>query len=103
MNDVSAGAVVISEPLVSTSRPSYIESTGLSPVEKLSLVVVSVAVAVVVSVRVSVEKLSLVFVSVAVAVAVPVCVWVKVEAASVDVTSLCQPAPCAPHASKAYP
>jgi hypothetical protein len=89
INDVSAGAVVISEPLVSRSRPSYIESTGSLPVEKLSIVVVSVAKAVVVSVRVSVEKFSLVFVSVA------VCVWVKVEAASVDVTSSCQLAPCA--------
>jgi phosphatidylserine synthase len=58
--------VVISEPLVSNSRLSSTECTGFSPVEKLSLVVVSVAVAVVVSVRVSVEKLSLVFVSVAV-------------------------------------
>jgi hypothetical protein len=72
MSDVSAGAVVIPEPLVSKSRLSTIERTGLSPVEKLSLVVVSVAVAVVVSVRVPVEKFSPVFVSVAVAVFVTV-------------------------------
>jgi hypothetical protein len=71
-NDVSAGAVVTSEPLVSDSRSSSTECTRFSPVEKLSLVVVSVAVAVVVSVRVPVEKFSLVFVSVAVAVFVTV-------------------------------
>jgi hypothetical protein len=71
-NDVSAGAVVISEPLISKSRLSITEDGGFLPVEKISLVVVSVAVAVVVSVRVPVEKFSLVFVSVAVAVFVTV-------------------------------
>jgi hypothetical protein len=70
--EVVAGAVVITMLLVSAVSDLCEGVNKISPVEKLSLVVVSVAVAVVVSVAVPVETPVVVSVAVAVVVSVSV-------------------------------